>query len=75
MASDGGMFAFGASQFFGSLAGRALGSAVSGISATPDGRGYWMVAGGGGVFAFGDARFAGSPPGSPARLVGITVGG
>ena len=28
--------------------------------ATPDGKGYWMVASDGGVFCFGDAVFRGS---------------
>ncbi len=32
----------------------------SGIAATPDGGGYWLVAADGGVFTFGDATFAGS---------------
>jgi len=31
------------------------------MAATPDGRGYWMVASDGGVFGFGDAPFFGSP--------------
>ena len=30
------------------------------MAATPDGRGYWLVASDGGIFAFGDARFYGS---------------
>ena len=31
-----------------------------GIAATPDGRGYWLVASDGGIFAFGDyANFYG----------------
>jgi hypothetical protein len=30
------------------------------MAATPDGRGYWMVAADGGVFTFGDARYYGS---------------
>jgi hypothetical protein len=33
------------------------------MAATPDGRGYWLVAADGGVFAFGDAAFAGSAAG------------
>ena len=33
---------------------------VVGMAATPDGRGYWMVASDGGIFAFGDAHFYGS---------------
>ena len=31
-----------------------------GIAATPDGKGYWLVAYNGGAFAFGDAGFYGS---------------
>jgi beta-lactamase class A len=30
------------------------------MAATPDGRGYWLVASDGGIFAFGDAAFYGS---------------
>jgi hypothetical protein len=30
------------------------------MAATPDGRGYWLVASDGGIFAFGDATFYGS---------------
>ena len=30
------------------------------MAATPDGKGYWLVAADGGIFAFGDARFYGS---------------
>jgi hypothetical protein len=35
---------------------------ILGIAATPDGRGYWLVASDGGVFAFGDAGFMGADP-------------
>jgi hypothetical protein len=37
-----------------------LNQPVVGMAATPDGRGYWLVAADGGVFTFGDARFDGS---------------
>ena len=30
------------------------------MTATPSGKGYWLVASDGGIFAFGDARFHGS---------------
>ena len=30
------------------------------MAATPDGKGYWLVASDGGIFAFGDAAFYGS---------------
>jgi hypothetical protein len=33
------------------------------MAATPDGKGYWLVASDGGVFAFGDATFYGSTGG------------
>jgi hypothetical protein len=45
---------------------------VSGIAATPDGGGYWIVTRNGGVFTFGDASFYGSLPGDgvvPTRPV------
>ena len=34
-----------------------------GMAATPDGKGYWLVASDGGIFTFGDANFDGSMPG------------
>jgi ribosomal protein L24E len=30
------------------------------MAATPDGKGYWLVASDGGIFTFGDATFDGS---------------
>jgi hypothetical protein len=33
------------------------------MAATPDGKGYWLVAADGGIFTFGDARFFGSTGG------------
>jgi hypothetical protein len=62
--SDGGVFAFGAAPFIGSLPG--LGVHVNNIvrmRPTPDERGYWMVGSDGAVYAFGDAGFFGSLPG------------
>jgi hypothetical protein len=58
--SDGGVFAFGAAGFFGSMGGERLNSSVLGIEPTPTKNGYWLLAGDGGVFAFGDAGFFGS---------------
>ena len=60
VALDGGVFAFGASRFFGSMGGTALNRPMVGIAGTPSGRGYWTVASDGGVFSFGDAHFFGS---------------
>ena len=59
-ATDGGIFAFGNSKFFGSTGSIHLNQPVVGIAATLDGAGYWMSATDGGIFNFGDARFFGS---------------
>jgi len=50
-----------------------LNAPIAGLSATPDGAGYRMVATDGGIFAFGDAQFDGSMGGAPlnAPIVGI----
>ena len=40
------------------------GGSVVAMTATPDGRGYWLAASDGGVFAFGDAGFYGSMGGT-----------
>ena len=112
-ALDGGVFAFGDAQFYGShgrdpaqpahrghggdarrqgvLAGgrrrgdlhlrrrrvlrqhgrhRRSTQPIVGMAATPDGKGYWLVAADGGIFTFGDARLlrvAGQPTTSPTR--------
>ena len=73
VASDGGVFSFGDARFYGSipelqrpghvLAHRRLDGPITGIVASPDGRGYWMSAEDGGVFNFGDARFRGAGTG------------
>ena len=60
MASDGGVFTFGDAGFFGSTGNIALNQPIVGMAATPDGKGYWLVAADGGVFTFGDAGFFGS---------------
>ena len=60
VARDGGVFAYGHTHFFGSMAGKALNSPVVGMAATPDGAGYWLVASDGGIFAVGNAGYFGS---------------
>jgi hypothetical protein len=40
-----------------------LNKPVVGMVATPDGKGYWLVASDGGIFSFGDAAFHGSTGG------------
>jgi len=52
------------SPSYGSLSGLHLNRPIVGMAATPDGKGYWLVAADGGVFSFGDARFFGSMGGS-----------
>jgi len=60
VASDGGIFAFGA-PFFGSLGAQHLNQPIVGIAAAPGGDGYYLVAADGGVFTFGPgAVFQGS---------------
>ncbi len=60
VASDGGLFAFGKAQFYGSMGGIPLNKPVVGLASTPDNKGYWEVASDGGIFSFGDAVFHGS---------------
>ncbi len=59
----------------GVAAARMLDHPVIGISATPDGKGYWEVASDGGVFNFGDAGFLGSMGGTRlnAPIVGMAA--
>jgi hypothetical protein len=63
VASDGGVFAFGAARFAGSTGALRLNQPVVAMAATPTGDGYWLVARDGGVFSFGDAVFRGSTGG------------
>ena len=73
VASDGGIFAFGDAEFYGSfpvgIAPLALGqrhslnAPIVGMVPSADGKGYFMVGSDGGVFTFGDAKFEGSCPG------------
>lgn len=81
--NGGGVYAFGAAPFLGSLPagpgglGIVPAAPIAGIAATPDGAGYWLVGQDGGVYAFGDASFYGSLPSigvSPAgAIVDITA--
>jgi hypothetical protein len=62
-ATDGGVFSFGAAQFYGSTGNIKLNQPIVAMADTPDHKGYWLFAKDGGVFAFGDAPFLGSVPG------------
>jgi N-acetylmuramoyl-L-alanine amidase len=59
VASDGGVFSFGA-PFYGSAGALTLARPVVGAASAPDGGGYWLVAADGGIFSYGDAHFFGS---------------
>jgi hypothetical protein len=58
--SDGGVYASGDAQFYGSTGSLHLNKPIVGMAATPDGKGYWFVGSDGGIFAYGDAQFYGS---------------
>jgi hypothetical protein len=58
--SDGGVYSFGHSQFYGSAGDVHLAAPAVGMAVTPTGHGYWIAASDGGVFTYGDAHFNGS---------------
>ncbi len=58
--SDGGVFNFGNSGYFGSIGGKPLNEPIVGATPTSVGLGYWLVAADGGIFSFGEASFYGS---------------
>jgi hypothetical protein len=60
VASDGGIFSYGDSHFYGSTGSLVLNRPIVGMHPTRDQAGYWLVASDGGVFSFGDAHFYGS---------------
>ena len=59
--------------FYGSHGGSAFNAPIVGLTSTPDGKGYWLVASDGGIFSYGDATFYGSHGGSPLNepIVGM----
>jgi sugar lactone lactonase YvrE len=75
VASDGGIFTFGAFGFYGSMGGTRLNKPVVGMASTPLGPGYWEVASDGGIFSFGTAQFYGSMGGKTlnAPVVGMAA--
>jgi hypothetical protein len=56
---DDTVYAFGTASFHGSTSGQHLNAPLVGMAATPNGKGYWLVANDGGVFGF-NAPFFGS---------------
>ena len=75
VASDGGIFNYGAAGFYGSMGGQRLAAPIVGLAETPGGRGYWEVAADGGIFTFGNAAFLGSTGGTRlnAPMVGMAA--
>jgi hypothetical protein len=73
VSQNGTVTSFGGAANFGGTGNDTLPAPIVGMAATPDGRGYWLVARNGGVHPFGDARFYGSlahhPPRSAAHDV------
>jgi hypothetical protein len=60
---------------YGSATSLKLNKPVVGITATPDGKGYWLTAADGGIFNYGDALFLGSAGGIKLNqpVVGVTA--
>ncbi len=63
--SRGSVTTFGDAKSYGSMAGQALNSPMTGIIRTADAKGYWLLGADGGIFSFGNARFYGSMGGLP----------
>ncbi|HEY4947628.1 MAG TPA: hypothetical protein VII19_06990 [Acidimicrobiales bacterium] len=60
VAADGGIFAYGDANFYGSTGNMTLNKPIVALVPTVDGQGYWLVASDGGIFSYGDATFYGS---------------
>ncbi len=77
VASDGGIFSFGAAKFYGSMVGQASGAPVVGIAATADGGGYLLSTVAGSVANFGDSPQFGDVytvgAGAGDRIVGLAA--
>jgi plastocyanin len=69
--SNGGIYTFGAADFFGSKAGTALPSPVVATPATFDNQGYWLVTADGHTYNYGAAASVGN---GPAHLASPIVG-
>ena len=78
VASDGGIFSYGAgAPFLGSTGGMALNKPIVGMAVMPAGDGYYLVASDGGIFNYGSAQFYGSMGGRYLNkpIVGMAVTG
>ena len=52
---DGGVFALGGANFYGSLGGQTIPSPIAAIAAPPSENGYWLVAQNGKIYNYGAA--------------------
>jgi hypothetical protein len=73
LGQDGGVFAFGDAQFYGSTGSLKLNAPVVAMEAQPNDTGYRFAASDGGIFAYGNAPFFGSMGGKPLNkpIVGM----
>jgi hypothetical protein len=67
VASDGGIFAYGDAQFYGSTGSMVLNKPIIGMLPGQGGLGYFLVASDGGMFSYGDTQFYGSLGGVPIK--------
>ena len=67
--STGAVFAFGDARYLGGAPSGTTG--ITGIAATPTGRGYWLTSATGAVFAFGAAGYLGGAPSGTTGITGI----
>jgi len=63
LGADGGVFAFGAAKFYGSVPQVVPGISTTAVAIQVNAGGYRVIMSDGGVFAFGTAYFGGSVPG------------
>ncbi len=63
LGNDGGIFTYGAANFYGSMGGQALFRPTVCMASMVNGRGYWLVGSDGGIFTYGAASFYGSTGG------------
>jgi plastocyanin len=73
VASDGGVFDFGQSKFYGSTGNIHLNQPIVATASTGDQKGYFELAADGGMFTWGDAKFFGSMGGKKisAPIIGM----
>ena len=66
---------FGSARYFGGIPASDLGSGVTGIAASPNGRGYWLATANGKVFRYGDARRYSSQASPGEHMAAIVASG